>query len=218
MLELTSLESRLNGAGVDPERIVTAAGEGQGGPLVELSEAPRPPGSAPENPEGRERLLRLTSGLVRLGVLEAALPSMPLTTPLTTYELRSGFGTRRDPFRRRAAFHAGLDMAGPLGTPVKVTAPGEVVDAGWEGAYGRAVRVRHAFGIETRYAHLRAISVKVGDTLKLGDVVGLLGSSGRSTGPHVHYEVIVDDVPRDPTRFIEAGRHVQQSEGEDGAE
>ncbi|RJF87017.1 hypothetical protein D3874_08280 [Oleomonas cavernae] len=211
-MELTRLEGQLGSTGLDLSRIVPTGGPGQGGPLVELAQAPPPPGSAVEKPESRDRLLLLTSGIVRLDTLRAALPAIPLATPLTHYELRSGFGTRMDPFRRRAAFHAGLDFAAPIGTPVKVTAPGEVVDAGWEGAYGRAVRVRHAFGIETRYAHLRSISVKVGDKLEAGDVVGKLGSSGRSTGPHVHYEVMLDDVPRDPIPFIEAGRHVQQTQ------
>lgn len=215
-IALSQLEQRLGATGLDLERLTADAGPGQGGPLLELAEAPPAPGSAAENPEGRNRLLLLTSGIVRLDTLRAALPTLPLTTPLSSYELRSTFGTRSDPFRRRPAFHAGLDLAAPLGTSVKATAPGEVVEAGWKGAYGRSVRVRHATGVETRYAHLRSISVKVGDKLKAGDEIGKLGSSGRSTGPHVHYEVLLDDVPRDPLRFIEVGRHVQSEQTKQG--
>lgn len=210
--ELATLEQTLNHMGIDLDRVVEAQAPDIGGPLVALDDLPPPP-SRPGEEDRAAKLQKLASGIVRLDSLRTALPELPLATPLDGEpDLRSGFGTRQDPFTRRLAFHAGLDFAAPPGTEVKVTAPGEVVFAGWDGGYGRMVLVRHEFGIETRYAHMQSISVAVGDKLKTGAVVGTLGNSGRSTGPHLHYEVLFDDVPRDPSRFLEAGRHVQQKQ------
>ncbi|MDD3447066.1 MAG: peptidoglycan DD-metalloendopeptidase family protein [Zavarzinia sp.] len=206
--ELARLETHLGAIGIDLERLASPAEDDAGGPFIALTETERP---TPAD----QRLVALATGIQRLDALRAALPEMPLAIPVETMELRSRFGNRRDPFNRRLAFHAGTDFAGPIGTPIMATAPGEVIRAGWAGAYGRMVRVKHAFGITTTYAHLSQIDVKVGDQVDVGDVVGELGSSGRSTGPHLHYEVRFDDVPRDPLRFIEAGRHVQQQQEQD---
>ncbi len=210
--QLAALEEALDRMGIDLDRVVDAQSSDIGGPLVDLDDLP-PPVASPDGTDHTEKLHILVNGIVRLDSLRKALPELPLGAPLDGEpDLRSGFGTRQDPFTHRLAFHAGLDFAGPQGTEVKVTAPGEVVYAGWEGGYGRMVLVKHDFGIETRYAHLQSIAVAVGDKLQTGDVVGALGSSGRSTGPHLHYEVLFDDVPRDPSRFLEAGRHVQQKQ------
>ncbi|MFA5122515.1 peptidoglycan DD-metalloendopeptidase family protein [Zavarzinia sp.] len=207
--QLTRLEGQLTPTGIDLDKIVSGSDGGSGGPMVDLDAL-----AAAGPTEDSAKLLRLTSGIARLDALRAALPVMPLARPIEDYELRSGFGSRVDPINRRLAFHPGLDFAAPIGTPVMATAPGEVVEAGWAGAYGRSVRIRHAFGLQTRYAHLSAIDVHVGDKVDVGDVVGKLGSSGRSTGPHLHYEVMFDTVPRDPMPFIEAGSHVQQGQAE----
>ena len=122
----------------------------------------------------------------------------------------SGFGARVDPFNENLAFHSGVDFSGPKGSDIHVTAAGVVVFAGPRGDYGNTVEVDHGFGIRTRYGHLSAITVEVGAKLQKGDVVGRLGSTGRSTGPHVHYEIWYDNVVRDPGKFIKAGRDVLQ--------
>ncbi|MCA8906544.1 MAG: peptidoglycan DD-metalloendopeptidase family protein [Rhodospirillaceae bacterium] len=142
------------------------------------------------------------------GLTEVA-DALPLGRPagLDT-RLSSGFGTRRDPFTGRTARHEGLDFAGSYGAPVYATAPGTVLVAGWQGAYGRMVEIQHPFGLITRYAHLSSVSVNVGDVVGYGEQVGTLGSSGRSTGPHLHYEVRVEGTPRDPMSFLRAGYDV----------
>jgi murein DD-endopeptidase MepM/ murein hydrolase activator NlpD len=103
-----------------------------------------------------------------------------------------------------------LDLPGPLGSPVHATAPGIVVYAGRRGAYGNAVEIDHGYGIRTRYGHLRSISVHAGASVKRGTVIGSLGSTGRSTGPHVHYEIWYQNSTRDPQKFIAAGEHLLQ--------
>lgn len=205
-VEVALLEHGLAPTRLDLDHVVTEVADGgSGGPLLPVMDDLAP---TIEN----ARLSDLTASTARLEALKTAVASMPLALPvrLDGIEVRSNFGNRRDPINHRAAFHAGIDFGGAIGTPVFATAPGEVVAAGWAGAYGRAVRVRHAFGLETQYAHLSVLSVKVGDKVDVGDVIGKLGSSGRSTGPHLHYEVRLQDVPGDPMRFIEAGRNVQQ--------
>ena len=104
--------------------------------------------------------------------------------------------------------HSGMDFRAPPGSPARVTAAGKVVKAGWHGGYGRMVEVEHAGGFSTRYGHLGRIEVKIGQKLAIGDVVGKVGSSGRSTGPHLHYEVRRNGEAVDPLRFIRAGRKV----------
>jgi murein DD-endopeptidase MepM/ murein hydrolase activator NlpD len=135
---------------------------------------------------------------------------VPLTTPVTgeAFDKSSGFGARIDPFTGRYAFHPGVDFAGPWGAAVAATAPGVVVFAGARGGYGNMVEIDHGFGMHTRYGHLAKITVKIGSRVDKGGVIGKMGSTGRSTGPHVHYEVLYENVVRNPTKFIEAGRHV----------
>ncbi len=147
-----------------------------------------------------------------LDTLFAGLRHVPLTTPVhgQQFETTSGFGARIDPFTHRVSFHPGLDFAGPWGSLIAATAPGTVVFAGPRGGYGNMVEIDHGYGIHTRYGHMSAILVQVGTKVSKGTPIGKLGSTGRSTGPHVHYEVWLADVVRDPSRFIEAGRHVLQ--------
>src|SRR5204863_52476 len=120
-------------------------------------------------------------------------------------EFTSGFGVRSDPFLGRPAMHTGLDFRAATGDPVRVTANGKVVSSGWQGGYGRMVEVDHGNGLSTRYGHLSAINVKVGDTIKIGQVIGAVGSTGRSTGPHLHYETRIDGDAVDPQKFLRAG-------------
>jgi murein DD-endopeptidase MepM/ murein hydrolase activator NlpD len=136
------------------------------------------------------------------------LRSIPLFAPLDSFSLMSGFGARSDPFTGQAAMHYGLDLSAPLRTPVMATAPGTVVVAGWRSRYGRMVEIDHGNGLRTRYAHLYKINVRRGQKVDFREPIGLLGSSGRSTGPHVHYEVLVNGEPTDPNKFLRAGKDV----------
>jgi murein DD-endopeptidase MepM/ murein hydrolase activator NlpD len=113
-----------------------------------------------------------------------------------------------DPFHRRAAIHAGIDYAGPANSPVRATGGGVVSYSGRKGPYGNLVEINHGNGFFTRYAHLAEISVNVGQEVERGTEVGLVGSTGRSTGPHLHYEVRVRNQARDPMKFIGVGRNV----------
>lgn len=130
---------------------------------------------------------------------------LPLSRPMPPEnEMSSGFGLRRDPFKRRPAMHAGVDFRGPVGSPVKSTAPGVVIKAGWNGGYGKLVEVRHENGVTSRYAHLSIILVRAGQKVEAGDILGKLGNTGRSTGPHLHYETRVSGRAIDPLRFWKA--------------
>jgi murein DD-endopeptidase MepM/ murein hydrolase activator NlpD len=144
----------------------------------------------------------------RWEALKRIVRVLPLSAPLDQYRIGSGYGTRSDPLNGRPAMHTGLDFNAPVKTPVLSTAPGRVVFAGWHREYGRLVEIDHGFGIRTRYAHLSEISVADGQEVANRARVGLLGSSGRSTGPHLHYEILVDGTPMNPIKFLEAARHV----------
>jgi murein DD-endopeptidase MepM/ murein hydrolase activator NlpD len=130
---------------------------------------------------------------------------LPLAHPLTTFDITSGFGRRLDPFLRRPAMHTGVDFRAPTGTAVAATAGGVVTEAGYAGGYGRMVEIDHGNGVRTRYGHLSKILVKIGDHVEAGDFVGRVGSTGRSTGPHLHYEVRIDGKAIDPTAWLTAG-------------
>jgi hypothetical protein len=144
----------------------------------------------------------------RWEALKLLVRALPLSAPLDQYQIASRFGKRTDPFNGRRAMHTGLDFNAPVKTAVLSTAPGRVVHAGWHGEYGRLVEIDHGFGIRTRYAHLAEICVKAGDQVANRARIGALGSSGRSTGPHLHYEVLIDGKPMNPLNFLEAARHV----------
>jgi murein DD-endopeptidase MepM/ murein hydrolase activator NlpD len=192
---LSDLEQLVALTGLDLDRLVGRFGSvppGQGGPFVALD--PRRAATAKE----RQEALR---GLVQ---------SLPLAAPLDHYQLESGFGQRADPINHRSAFHSGLDLAAPYRSAVLATAPGTVTFTGVKDDYGKVVEITHAHGIVTRYAHLHRILVAPGQKVKAHQEVAELGSTGRSTGPHVHYEVLVDGVPLDPAKFLEAGKSVIQ--------
>ncbi len=145
-----------------------------------------------------------------MNTLLSAMRHIPLSLPVwgSQFDRTSGFGARIDPFTGRYSFHPGIDFAGPWGATIAATAPGTIVYAGDRGGYGNMVEIDHGFGIHTRYGHMSSILVHVHDKVGKGSPIGRLGSTGRSTGPHVHYEVWYDDVVRNPNTFIEAGRHV----------
>ena len=192
---LGELEHLVASTGLDLNRIIgrlDSAPYGEGGPFIALD-----PHRAATDKERRDALL----GLVE---------SLPLAAPLDHYQIGSGFGSRVDPINHRTAFHSGLDLDAPYRTPVLATAPGTVTFTGVKDDYGKVVEITHAHGIVTRYAHLHRILVAPGQKVKVHQEVAELGSTGRSTGPHVHYEVLVDGVQLDPAKFLEAGKSVTQ--------
>ncbi len=182
----------------------TGLPKGQGGPFIEAK-----PDDLPGN-RLRADLTALDVHLQHSQALEAVMRKLPLTAPLDSFSITSRFGKRRDPINRKWAAHYGVDLGGALRSPVYVTAPGVVTYAGWSGKYGRLIEVDHGGGITTRYGHLRKILAKKGQELKFHDKIGLLGSTGRSTGAHLHYEVLFKGKAKNPMKFIKAGRHVFQ--------
>src|SRR3954466_7076984 len=204
-----ALQNVMRRAGINPDLFLrkAAAAEGVGGPEIPLDQV-RIEGVS--DPKFNHAYFSAAARLDQLNGLSAALDHVPLAMPVSagTFDKSSGFGARIDPFTGRFAFHPGIDFAGPWGSVVHATAPGTVVFAGNRGGYGNMVEIDHGYGIHTRYGHLSAISVKVGAYLAKGAGLGRVGSTGRSTGPHVHYEVWYDDVVKNPNNFIEAGRHV----------
>ncbi|MDQ0558421.1 murein DD-endopeptidase MepM/ murein hydrolase activator NlpD [Rhizobium mesoamericanum] len=150
-------------------------------------------------------LSQLDDALTRLEMVRVTADSLPFQNPAVGKEITSSFGNRRDPFLGRLALHSGIDFRFTPGEKVRPTAPGKVIAAGWTGGYGNMVEVDHGNGISTRYGHMSEILVKVGDKVDRNDVIGLAGSTGRSTGTHLHYEVRQDGRALDPIYFMNAG-------------
>jgi murein DD-endopeptidase MepM/ murein hydrolase activator NlpD len=184
----------LASAGVDVRQLFAQFGvnRGEGGPFIPVH------GQAP-NP---------TLSPDRLAALRAMIRTLPVSAPLTDFDVTSPFGVRGDPENGHAGFHTGIDLAAPYDSPVYSTAPGTVTYAGWRDDYGKIVEIDHGNGIATRYAHLHSFTVSVGQKVGAQHQIGYLGSTGRATGPHVHYEVVVNGEPQDPEKFFGLGRYV----------
>ena len=204
------VERALARAGVDIQSLLARVGEGaagQGGPLeparaldgVRLASAE----PAPD----------LAATARRLQAVDRLIEVLPLAAPLGDYKLMSGFGVRQDPITRRRAVHAGLDFSAGADARIAVTGHGKVVSAGRDGSYGLAVVIDHGLGITTRYAHLKSIAVEAGQQVAPGRIVGIMGSTGRSTGRHLHYEVRIDGKAVDPLPFLEAGKQLHVRKG-----
>jgi murein DD-endopeptidase MepM/ murein hydrolase activator NlpD len=177
----------------------TAPAGAIGGPFV-----PAPPKS--DASSFQHQLYRITMSRLQVEQLGRVLGTVPVRKPVTALaSTTSGFGVRSDPFTNTPAMHTGLDFRADAGDPVRATAAGTVVTAGWTGGYGQMVEIAHGNGLATRYGHLSSILVKVGDKIKAGQIVGEVGSTGRSTGPHLHYETRVSGDAVDPQRFLRAG-------------
>jgi murein DD-endopeptidase MepM/ murein hydrolase activator NlpD len=185
----------LASAGVDVRHLFSQYGvnRGEGGPVVPLA---------------RGQVVQDTMTPEKLAALRAMVKVLPVQAPLDSYEVSSPFGPRGDPEDGRGEFHTGLDMRAPYDSPVHATAPGVVTYAGYRDDYGKIVEIDHGNGIATRYAHLHAFTVSVGQRVGLHQQIGYLGSTGRATGPHTHYEVVVNGEPQDPQKFINLGRYV----------
>jgi murein DD-endopeptidase MepM/ murein hydrolase activator NlpD len=144
----------------------------------------------------------------RLDNLTAAIKTLPLGEPLTDYEVTSPFGVRNDPINTMSGIHEGVDLGAATGTPVMATGDGQVVWASWRDRYGILVEIEHEMGIRTRYAHLSKTLVTVGQRVSRGTPIGLVGETGRTTGPHLHYEVRMGEQATNPMKFIMAGQNV----------
>lgn len=146
--------------------------------------------------------------LDQVGTAGAGFVSVPSQKPVSELSFTSNFGFRSDPFRGSRAMHAGVDIPGPLGTPVYATADGIVGRAQRAGGYGNLVEIQHGQGIETRYGHLSSILVQPNSRVKRGQLIGLMGSTGRSTGSHLHYEVRLDGKAVNPMPFLQSSDYV----------
>jgi murein DD-endopeptidase MepM/ murein hydrolase activator NlpD len=154
------------------------------------------------------RFLKLAAALGRMDAMERALAAIPTAMPAASMMMSSGFGYRSDPFTGSGAMHAGLDFKGPVGTPILAAAEGKVVLAGFHGGYGNTIEIRHANGLVTRYAHLSGLNVRRGQMVERGVQIGRMGSTGRSTGSHLHFEVRQNGQAINPRKFLEANPDV----------
>lgn len=202
--QVSALEGVLAQSGLDVDALIARIGgglsDGLGGPLVLSLGIDSPEANAGADLERLQRVQKL-------------LDMVPLAAPMASYQLTSGFGPRRDPFTREGAVHTGLDFGGPRNAPVLATAPGRVAEAKRAGAYGIMVEIDHGMGIRTRYAHLRMAAVRVGQKVAVRKKIGIMGSTGRSTAAHLHYEMRVDGQPLDPAKFLAAGGQLRQLVG-----
>ena len=185
-------ETAIRRLGLNP-RLILARGDdatAQGGPLLGLDPS----------------LAALGRSLARMAALEQGLAAVPHNLPASLEYISSGFGYRSDPFTGEAAFHSGLDFRGPVGAPIYAAAAGRVSFAGVKSGYGNCLEIDHGNGMVTRYAHMSAFRAHVGQAVAAGEAIGAIGSSGRSTGPHLHFEVRIDDRPVNPRPFLEAAQ------------
>ncbi len=201
-ISLTPLDKMFQAAGMSTDQIleqVRRGYSGQGGPLTPLILSTM--GDEPDADGLRANAI--LSEMDRMNMYRIATQQMPFAKPVkASFRFTSGFGMRW------GRMHAGTDFAAPVGTPVYATADGVVVHAGWSSGYGRLIKIQHEFGIETRYAHLSAMRVSVGQKVSRGERIGDMGNSGRSTGSHLHYEVRVGGTAVNPMTFIKAANNV----------
>ena len=199
---IVTIEQHLARTGLNVAKLLKSEPVGQGGPFIAA-----PPDSEP-GVRLKASLETLDDHLERWDELQQLMAQLPLMAPLDFFTIASHFGKRRDPINKRWAMHYGLDLGSAYKSPIYATAPGKVTHAGRKGRYGLLVEIDHGRGLVTRYGHLHSILVKKGQTVEYRDKIGLLGNTGRSTGPHLHYEVLLNGTPKDPWKFIKAGRYV----------
>lgn len=202
LVSVEPLDKMFRQAGLVPDDLLDAVRRGYsgtGGPLMPLQFSTK--GGAPD-PDA-ERANGILGRMDRINLYRIAAERAPFDMPVkSNFRFTSGFG------QRWGRLHAGTDFAGPIGVPIYATADGVVTHAGWSSGYGRLVKIQHEFGIETRYAHQSRLDVKVGQRVSRGQQIGAIGNSGRSTGPHLHYEVRVGGKPVNPMIYIRAGQDV----------
>lgn len=210
-VSMEPLDKMFKAVGLQPETVldqVRRGYSGQGGPLVPLNMSTKgSPAVAPTSEEIRANAV--LKSLDQMNMYRIAISRVPFGTPVkTAVRYTSGFGGRKDPLGRGYRMHEGQDIAGAHGSPIYATADGVVTYAGWQSGYGRLIKIRHDFGIETRYGHLSQISVNVGEKVSRDERIGDMGNTGRSTGTHLHYEVRLSGTAVNPMTYIKAARDV----------
>ena len=203
-------EAALRELGLNPRAMLTAARTAQGGPFEKLSTG--------RNGSLDPRFERLALSLARMDALERGLDGVPQVMPADMRMISSGFGYRTDPINGAAAMHSGLDFRGITGAPIHAAADGKVTFVGTKDGYGKVVEISHGNGMMTRYAHMSAWKAKPGQSVDAGDVIGLIGSTGRSTGPHLHFEVRIHGRAVNPRPFLETAPHVLEEARADVSE
>jgi murein DD-endopeptidase MepM/ murein hydrolase activator NlpD len=189
----------------------TGRGVSLGGPLIEAKDPRALAAVLDVDEDFASRIQRAATDMSDMRSLNVAAQKLPFYRPTNNPALSSSYGVRFDPFTHRPAFHSGLDFPGAFQTPIMATAPGVISFTGVRSGYGNTIEIDHGGGFKTRYAHLQAISVRVGQRVAIGQRVGAMGSTGRSTGPHLHYEVWANGRAQNPNRFLKAGEYVQQT-------
>ena len=197
--------------GLNPDSMLDSISDrtAQGGPLIALATS--------ADGSFDPRFQRLGLSLERMSVLQRGLAGVPRYLPASLEYISSGFGYRSDPFTGTGAFHAGLDFRGPIGAPIYAAAKGVISFAGLRSGYGNCIEIDHGNGLLTRYAHMSAFRAVIGQFVSPGDVIGAIGSTGRSTGPHLHFEVRINGNPVNPRPFLEAIPHVLKEAGSPAA-
>lgn len=209
---IEGLKRLIGRTGLDADKVVAEQSPGGiGGPFVPAANK-KNKDKDKDDDKGHANLVGLGSQIGRLEEMRKLLRSLPVGAPLESYNLMGTFGVRHDPFSGQLAMHNGLDLAAPMRTPVMTTGPGVVVVAGWSGEFGNMVEINHGYGVSTRYGHLSRVYVKPGQRVTARHVIGLVGTTGRSTGPHVHYEVLNDGKNLNPAKFLEAARYVSKGQ------
>lgn len=193
-------EQAIRSLGLDPRTVMVGDEEAMGGPLQMLA--------SDANGSLDPWFERLALSLARMSSLERGLSEIPQVMPADMRTISSGFGYRRDPFTGRAAMHNGLDFRGPIGAPIHAAADGRISFVGTKAGYGKVVEVTHGNGMMTRYAHMSRWDARVGQDVSAGDVIGRIGNTGRSTGPHLHFEVHINGRPVNPRPFLESASNV----------
>ncbi|MCG7521245.1 M23 family metallopeptidase [Ruegeria sp. Ofav3-42] len=208
VISVEPLDKMFRQAGMPTDRIIEEVRRGysgMGGPLTPISFSTRGEELTPDEIRANTLLQQMD----QLNLYRIAAEKAPFASPVNSVvRFTSGFGTRRDPKTGGRRMHNGADFAGAHGTDIFATADGVVAHAGWQSGFGRLVKIKHAFGIETLYAHNTKIRVKVGQRVSRGDHIADMGSTGRSTGTHLHYEVRVNGKPVNPMTYIKAARNV----------
>lgn len=205
--QIVTVEEVIKNTGLNVDELAPLPDDqlmGQGGPFVPY----HPDMDVEADSDGLR--VSLDRRIDRWKQLNEVFRALPLAAPMKSYRMTSRYGRRKDPFNNRWAMHSGLDFSAPYRSPILAPAPGVVKFANWRSRYGRVVEIDHGFGMMTRFAHMAKITVKQGDVVEVGDQVGQLGSSGRSTGPHLHYEIHYKGKTVNPLKFVRAGKDVQQ--------
>ncbi|MGZ8369695.1 MAG: peptidoglycan DD-metalloendopeptidase family protein [Caulobacteraceae bacterium] len=198
-------------AGLDPAAYSGASGgSGLGGPLIEAKDTKALAVVLDVDEDFAQRVQAASMSLHDMRALADAASRLPFAKPTSAAPRTSSYGVRFDPFTGRPAFHSGMDFSGAFFTPIRASAPGVVSFTGVRSGYGNTIEIDHGGGFKTRYAHLQAIGVSAGQRVAVNQRIGAMGSTGRSTGPHLHYEVWVGGRPQNPDRFMRAGDYVQQ--------